>query len=204
MKKIISAILTICMTFAFFNCSPVLAAEDDNIVYIGNGYIQEIETGNINTKQWIVVDGDTKYNLYVDYDKHIMKIDDEIIHFEVTDIELPLTRATIDYSTARTFQSKIPWKGSVILLTAGIAAVVSGGAAAGWAATIAGALTADAENIWVTFTQYDSKETYYSSYYSTYYKKSINKNITFYKTSISSSNKIYGPVDGGWFDPIRP
>jgi len=32
----------------------------------------------------------------------------------------------------------------------------------------------------------------------------INKNVTFYKTSVSNANKIYGPVQGSWFDPIRP
>lgn len=80
------------------------------------------------------------------------------------EIELPVTRATIEAST----------------------------------------LTADAENVWMTFTQYESKESYYSNYNAVYYKKCINKNVTFYKTSVSNANKIYGPVQGSWFDPIRP
>ena len=32
----------------------------------------------------------------------------------------------------------------------------------------------------------------------------INKNVNFYKTSVSNANKIYGPVQGSWFDPTRP
>lgn len=202
MKKMISTILAICMVLTFVVIKPVYAIDD--VVYVGNGFIQEMDTGDLHTKEWLVVDGEQSYDLFVDYEKRIMKINDEIINIEVEEIELPLTRTTVDYSSVRNFKSKIPWKGSVTLLAAGITAVVGGGNGVGWAATIASALTADAENVWVTFAQYASKETYYSSYHGMYYKKCINKNITFYKTSVSKSNIIYGPVDGGWFDPVRP
>lgn len=202
MKKLFSAILAISMLFSLISIKPSFAK--DNITYVGSGYIQEITTENPNTKKWLVVDGNNKFDLFIDYQNQIMMIDNETIHYTVEEVQLPVTRATVDYSTARKFKSKIPWKGSVTLLAAAIAGLVSGGAAAGWAATIAGALTADAENIWLTFTQYDSKESYYSSYNGVYYKKCINKDITFYETSVSSANIIYGPVDGTWFDPIRP
>ena len=181
---------------------PVCAKE--KTVDIEKGYIQEVETNNHDTKRWIVIDSGIQYDLFIDYKEHYLRIDDEIIPYIVKEIDLPVTRATINPSTKRQFEAKIPWKGSVVLLSAAIAGVVSGGSAAGWAATIAGALTADAENIWVTFDQYDSKEKYYSNYEGMYYNKCINQNIKFYKTSVSSSNIILGPVNGNWFDPVRP
>ena len=167
MKKILSSILAICLVFTFIGSNSIFANTDNNIVYVGNGYIQEIDTPNSHTKRWLVVDGDNTYDLFIDYNKNIMKIDDEIINIYVEEIELPLTRTTVDYSTARNFRYKIPWKGSVTLLAAAIAGCVGGINAAGMVATIASALTADAENIWVTFTQYNSKESYYSNYYDT-------------------------------------
>lgn len=194
------------ISFSIFVCclfSNVVFA-NDNITYFDTGYIQEIETTNIDTRQWIVVDSGIQYILIIDYANHYIQIDDEVIPYSVEEISIPPTRATINYSTARNFSSKIPWKGSTILLTAAITAAVAGVAAAGWAATIAGALTADAENIYLTFTQYDSVESYYSSYHGYYYKKCINKNITFYENEIDSDKIIYGPVDGNWFDPVRP
>lgn len=191
------------MTVFLGLCRPIAISANTNTSPSPSNSIVEVETTDINTKRWIVTDNGEIYDLVINYKEHYLKIDDEICPYQVEEIQI-LTRATIDYSSARRFESKIPWKGSVTLLSAAIAGLVSGGSAAGWAATVAGALTADAENIWLTFTQYDSVESYYSNYYSTYYKKSINKNIIFYQNSVSSANIVYGTVQGSWFDPIRP
>lgn len=195
-------VLMICLCCGLVNVIPIQAS--DNIAYVGDGYIQELETNNPDTKRWKVVDSNTEYDLLINYKEHFIQIDDEITPYFVEELELPVTRATIDYSSARSFQYKVPWKGSATLLAAAVGGLIGGAPVAGWAATVAGALTADAENVWVTFTQYDSVESYYSNYNAVYYHKCINRNIIFYENSISSANKRYGPVHGSWFDPIRP
>lgn len=204
MKKIISMVLMICLCFGLVNIIPIQAA--DNIVYVGDGYIQELETYNPDTKRWKVVDSNKEYDLIINYNEHYIQIDDEITPYLVEEVELPTpaTRATIDYSSARNLQYKVPWKGSATLLAAVVGGLIGGVPVAGWVATFAGALSADAENVWVTFTQYDSVESYYSNYNAVYYHKCINRNIIFYETSISNANKHWGPYHGSWFDPIRP
>lgn len=201
MKRILHIIVGV-LCFISYSIMPVkadLAGGEDK-----KEPIVEIETNDPSVKKWDVTDGDTKYVLVINYAEHYIQINDEIIPYSVEEFEIPATRTTIDYSTGRYIKTKIPWKGSVTLLAAAIAGVVGGISASGVASTIASALTADAENVWVTFTQYDSKETYHSNYYNVDYKKCINKNVTYYKTSVSASNKIYGPLQGYWFDPIRP
>ncbi|MGX8833351.1 hypothetical protein ACWG0P_03980 [Amedibacillus sp. YH-ame6] len=185
---------------AIFNPVMILNAKNTRQM-LGDGYIEELNTDDAKTKEWLIVDGNKEHTLYVDYEQHIMVIDGEKIQYEVTEIQQ--TRATINKASARNIKSTIPWKGSTILLAAAIGALISGGSAAGWAATIAGAVTADAPNIYVTFTQYDSIENYYSYYLGIYFKKSTNRNIKFYQNSTNAANLLLGPVNGGWFDPVR-
>lgn len=201
MKKILYIIVSV-ICFISYSIMPVKA--DSSVSAEKNESIVEIETNNPLVRKWDVMDGNTQFVLVVNYAEHYIQIDDEVIPYTVEEFQIPVTRTTIDYSTGRYIKTKIPWKGSVTLLAAAIAGVVGGINASGIASTIAGALSADAENIWVDFTQYDSKETYHSNYYNVDYKKCINKNVTYYKTSVSPSNKIYGPLQGYWFDPIRP
>lgn len=202
MKKMISMFLMFCLCCGLVSSVPIHASDD--IVYVGGGYIQEIETHNIDTKRWKVVDSDKEYDLLINYKERYIQIDGEITPYLVEVIELPTTRATINYSSARSYQYKVPWKGSAILLGTAIGGLIGGINGASVGSTLASALTADAENVWMTFTQYESVESYYSNYNGIYYHKCINQNIIFYKTSISSANKIYGPIQGTWFDPIRP
>lgn len=201
MKKIIVLLLAVVTVFAVAPFQNVSAIDISNLE---DGTVIELDTDKPYERKGIVVDNGIVHNLYVNYKDNYMTIDNEVIEFEITELEIPLTRATIDYSSARNIQMKIPWKGSVILLASAIGFAVGGVNGSGIAGTIAGALTADAENLWVTYTQYDSKESYYSSYANVYYKKSINKNINFYETSVKASNKVYGPIQGSWFDPVRP
>lgn len=193
MKKFLSTILSFVMLFCTVSVNPIYALNDVNT---DNSYIEELKTDTPYLKKWLIIEGNKEFELTINYKEHYLIIDNELVPYTVEEIQLPSTRTTVDYSTGRNFKSKIPWNGSVTLLAAAIGGILGGGAGAGWASTIAGALTADAENIWLTFTQYDSKETYYSSYSGTYYKKCINKNITFYENSVSKSNIIYGPKDG--------
>lgn len=181
----------------------------ENVEMLEDGKITEVNNNNPYERTLLVTEDDgEEYYVTMNYETNQLFIDGVEIYTEVSTEEntengiMPF--ATVDQSTGVTVSHKIPWKGSVTLLAAAIAGLISGGSAAGWAATIAGALTADAENLWVRYTQYKSKENYYSNYHGTYYKKARNMNVRFYKTSISSNNLIYGPVHGSWFDPIRP
>lgn len=170
-----------------------------------NKNIIELPSKESFIRNWSVIDeSGSTHSLSINYKSMIMTIDGEEIQFNVEEISNEVsTFATVDWSTGAKVTGKIPWKGSVILLSAAIAGFVSGGSAAGWAATIAGAITADAENIYFSFVQYQSKEKYWSSYDNVYYKKCINKDITFYESSLNG-RILCGPNDGSWFDPIRP
>lgn len=55
----------------------------------------------------------------------------------------------------------------------------------------------------LTFTQYSSIESYYSSYYNTYYKKARNENNSIYYNAIGAGSRMYYLAIGNWFDPIR-
>lgn len=72
------------------------------------------------------------------------------------------------------------------------------------ASAIVDFVTTEGQKLYVNFTQYQSVESDYSDYEGVYYTKTINKNIKAYKISVSPSNLIDDPVDGAWFDPIRP
>lgn len=181
----------------------------ENVEVLEDGKITEVNNSNPHERTLLITeDNGEEYHVTMNYETNQLFIDGVEIYTEIATEEnikntiMPF--ATFDRSTGVTVSHKIPWKGSVTLLAGAIAGLISGGSAAGWATTIAGALTADAKNLWVRYTQYKSKENYYSNYHGTYYKKARNMNIKFYKTSIASKNLIYGPVNGSWFDPIRP
>ena len=77
----------------------------------------------------------------------------------------------------------------------------------GWgvAAAAASGVASYAPNwVYVTYTQYKSKQTYTSSYDGIKYNKCINQKIRIYKNSVSSKNLVYGPFNGSWFNPVRP
>lgn len=71
------------------------------------------------------------------------------------------------------FQAKLPYKGSVIAAASLLGDAIGGWNGAGLASIIAGAVTADLDNIYYSYRQYQSKEIYYSSYYNTNYRKAI-------------------------------
>lgn len=181
----------------------------ETVIVHEDGTVTEIHNDDPYQRTMLISENNgEEHYITIDYRNNQLYIDGIEVHTEVTieeespNIIMPF--ATVDYSTGITYSQKIPWKGSVILLSAAIGGLIGGADGAAWAATIAGALTADAENLWVRYTQYKSKERYYSNYNGVYYNKVRNMSINFYKSSISSSNRILGPVNGSWFDPIRP
>lgn len=70
-------------------------------------------------------------------------------------------------------------------------------------ATIIG-LHSDDQSLYLEYTQYSSKDSYYSNYTNTYYHKAINLGICIYAVSRNGRQLICGPYDGNWFDPVRP
>lgn len=189
MKRLLSIICTFAMVF--IGALPVKATDSNDI---------EINYLTPNLIEYIVTDGNDTHRITINRETYVLTINGETFVPEIE--EIPLTRATIDYSTAINLKYDIPWRGMAAMASA-IMAVVPG---LGWtiASAIVGAIGAEGEKLFITMTQYQSKESYYSSYAGIYYKKAINKNIRAYTRSISSGNLIYGPVDGGWFDPVRP
>ena len=151
----------------------------------------------------------TQYIISDDTGEHIIKynslnyeltIDGSTIKPTIT--QFPTARATIDYGSRMNLQYSIPWRGAAVM-TAALVAAIPG---IGWtvAGAIIGGVAAEGSPLYVTYTQYHSAETYRSQSSGIYYKKAINKYIRAYKNSISRVNLIYGPADGGWFDPIQP
>lgn len=189
MKKILAFICS--LTMIFIVVSPVSAK---NSVDVDVTYLSP------TLEEYIVTDGDEKHIITIDRETYVLTIDGEKFVPKIS--EIPMTRATVDYSSGLYLEYDIPWRGAAAM-TAAIMAAVPG---LGWtiAGAIVGAIAAEGEKLYITLTQYSSKESYYSSYTCSYYKKAINKNIKAYSKSISPSNLIYGPVDGAWFDPVRP
>ena len=208
MKKICVFLLSfLCIvTYSFINTSLCMAEEQKKINANIENNIIVLEDEDC-FKSWLVRDENHIYYLAIDYNEMSLTIDNETYFFQKEKAISEQTRIdpTINYSSGINYSGTVPWKGSLTLLTTALSALLgAGNSVAGWASAIVSVLTADAENIYITFTQYSSNEQYYSSYYGYYYNKRINMNIRFYESSVSSSNLIYGPVNGNWFDPIRP
>ena len=206
-KQLISKLLAIALSLSvgttfimpniYANASTISAETLDKST-------KELPSNQSYIKNWEIIDefGIT-HTLSMNYNTMTMTMDGETIQFTVEEMPI-MTRATLDYSTAAKMSGKIPWKGSTTLLAVGITAAITGsGNAAGWAATIVGSIVGELNDVYFSLTQYKSKEKYWSSYYGTYYNKAINKNIIFRQNS-QSGKILHGPVDGYWFDPIRP
>lgn len=195
LRKILSTVMSIALLFSIMTVLPAASSND----------IQEIDIKKTRS----VVPYIEEYYVSNDFESHVisinrltlvMTIDGEV--YEPSLDILPKTRATIDYETALDFSYNIPWRGTVAAVGVIIATVP------GIGFTIAGAIAAlwatEGSPLYITGTQYQSKESYYSNYSNTYYNKVITKNICAYTDSISPNNLIYGPADGSWFDPVRP
>lgn len=179
--------LSLCSIFLF---SPVYAESNQDISYESqwiDAYTEQVKVSGYGEQHIITLNHDT-YILTIDGEKFIPEI-----------AEVPLSRATIDYSSAINLSYDIPWRGTLAMAGAIMAAIPG----IGWtiAAGIAGAISAEGQPLFITMTQYKSIENYYSSYTGSYYKKAINMNIRAY---CPRSVLIFGPANDGWFDPVRP
>ena len=189
MKKLLTFLCSLTLMFTII--SPV---STKNPVDVDVSYLSP------TLKEYVITSGDEKHIITIDRETYVPTIDGEEIVPEIE--EVPFTRATVDYSTANNLTYDIPWRGTAAVFATLIALVPGLGTTV--ISTIVGFAAAEGEKLYVTMTQYRSKESYYSSYTGSYYKKAINKNIRAYTSNISPNNLRYGPVDGAWFDPVRP
>lgn len=193
-------------------------AVDDDIVYSfsDNSYIKKLSSDN-GVVSYLAVEENGDSNIVeINQNTHEVSIDGKLISSEyvVSDNQdssfesqdsmiIPYATPTADFRSAGRHNLRIPFGGLAVFTTALIGAIPG----VGWAvaAAAASAVATYAPN-WVhlTYTQYKSIETYVSSYSGSRYKKGTNRNINVYKNSVSSANLVYGPFQGGWFDPIRP
>ena len=195
MKKFLATILSITMIFCM-TTSNVFAQEENSFEFY------KVSSFDPFVEKYIISDADEYHVIMINRVTNILILDGEVFTPTIENINSIVPFATVDYSTGYNVSYEIPWRGALAM--AGVIMASIPGTVWTVAAAIATGLSAEGDNLHVTCTQYQSKEQYYSQHHGTYYKKSINKNMKAYKKSVSDSNLIYGPVDGNWFDPIRP
>lgn len=196
MKKLLSVLLLVAMVATTLIPS---SAKGNEVVEL-DGIQVEVNYVEPYLEEYTFYDTDGKHIVTMNRETFALTIDGEVIMPTIT--ELPVSRTTVDYSTAVNVKYEIPWKGvaSVVASLVSKAPGIKYDVASG----IVNAVAAEGPTLISTYTQYRSVEQYYSSYHGAYYNKVISLNSCVYKNSISSSNLLYGPVDGDWFDPIRP
>ena len=193
MKKRIICIFTLCLSLmiTMLNIGTVYANENPDVeVRYLSAYIEE----------YIVTDHNEIHRIIINRDTYVLTIDGEDYYPIIQELAMPMT--TMDYSSAVNLTYNIPWRGTAAVISTLLS--VCPGIGYNIAAAIVAYVAAEGAPLYITFTQYKSVEDYYSTYYNIYYKKAINMNLRAYKNSISSNNFIYGPVNGSWFDPVRP
>lgn len=202
MKKILTIMLSIITIF----CTTTL-----NVFALGNNRSLENKESPFTfskkrsfdpfVEKYVISDGNEYHVIEINRITNVLVLNGEELIPTIKKYNDIVPFTTVDYTTRFDVTYDVPWRGT-LAMTGVIMASVPG---IGWkvAAAIAGYLSSEGDKLYVTCTQYQSKEQYYSEYHGIYYKKSINKNIKAYKKSVSNNNLIYGPVDGVWFDPIR-
>ena len=203
MKKNLATFLSITMLFCV-TTTDVFALENEKNIENGESSFNFSKKISFDpfVEKYVISDANEYHVIEINRITNILILDGEVFIPTIDNYSSITLFATVDYATALYLTYDIPWRGT-LAMTGVIMATIPG---IGWkvAAAIVSFLATEGDKLYVTCTQYQSKEQYYSQYHGMYYKKSINKNIKAYKKSISPSNLIYGPVDGGWFDPIRP
>lgn len=194
MKKSLIALLALLLpSYVLFALPTVVSAQTDEIPAVSSNHCGAF------VDEYVFEDADGSHSVIIDHQTHILTIDGVEIIPEIE--EIPLTRATVDYSTGVNLSYNIPWKTAAKTLVALIALQIPSPTAQAIINVAVGSAIDEGNDLIVTMTQYMSSEQYYSTYYGTYYKKAINKNIRAY---FPANRLIYGPVDGQWFDPVRP
>lgn len=177
--------------------TPILANE----IELARPEIVEVESDNPHIRNYKISDGNEALTIAVNYETFEAYIDGELIPFVTEYLASP--NATVNYSTGINLSYHVPWQ-TTATLTAGVIMALFPGIGTGIADAIVNAVANEGPDIYVTCTQYRSVEQYYSSYAGVYYNKAINMNIRAYKYSVAPANLFYGPVNGSWFDPVRP
>lgn len=196
-KALLASAIGLAMPMTSFTTMPIMAAE----VEVPSVETVEVESNDPFVRNYKITDGNESMFVSINNNTYEVYIDGELVPFEVEPIALP--NATVNYSTGVNLTYNVPVKATVSLTAAAISLFCPGiGAYADIIARLVD--LGSTNNIYLTCTQYRSVEQYYSSYAGVYYNKAINMNIRAYKNSIASSNLFYGPVNGSWFDPVRP
>lgn len=194
MKKIIYVLFTIILSLTIIQ--PVNASEieidENNLTNVHETNIYESEIVDENGQNHIIVYNYSTYEIYIDNTLVDCKIE-----------FAPSTRTTVDYSTGVKLSYRIPWQGSAAILSGVITGLFGNAIAAVATITIIDVISAELPDVWTSYWQYQSKETYVSSYSGQSYKKGTYRQIYFYEGSLSG-RKLAGPYGGGWWDPIRP
>lgn len=193
MEKIIIIIINLFLVLS--NTVVNIRAKEE-----GPNYSYEVVYLEPYVEEWKwSIDGET-HIIVVNRETNEVTVDG--VTLQTISVEVPLTRTTIDYSSRADNTVMIPVTGTAVMISTILTLLP--GLQYQVAASIVDIVSAGFYDIYITYSQYKSVENYWSSYYSIYYKKAINRDIRAYRTSVSANNLKYGPVNGSWFDPVRP
>ena len=197
MKKIFSVLLAVLCTVSCLNLNVQAEEEPEEQSGI---WVEEVETDSIYEKEWIIHDGEEEHILKQNLQTMSAMLDEEELLVSVIDVALPMV--TIDYSSIVWVYYHIPWQDTVDLVVTAISLLASGVDFSGADTALSIWLTYQPD-IYLTFYQYSSSESYYSVSNGVYYNKRINTNVRIRKDSTSGTT-LWGPGTGNWFDPIQP
>lgn len=208
MKEFATLFMSAFLCFAYIGNLPVYSetyAETDLDFPIQIDYLSPY------IEKWKFADELGEHEILVDRQANSFEVDGKklTVHSEKS-LTIPTdpafsmyTAVTLDETSGITYTVDVPFSTGTAL-AAEICAIVPG---TGWtiASEIAKTFSALSTDAVVVFTQFKSKEYFYSSYANVYYKKCINLGIKWYNGYIASEN-LYSvcPYDGTWFDPVRP
>lgn len=197
--KVFKTLIVLCM--ALMTVFNVIKPVEVQAQTIADFWIEDLS--DEYTKRWIVHDGDEEHVFIKDLETLEVIIDGETIPYTVEEMALP--QATINYSSARNISYYVEWRETVSLTLSAIL-FIYGTYTQTDTNNISDALSTAVSYlpaIYVTYTQYDSVESYYSSYEGVYYHKCINLNRRLRFNSSTATPAVY-LSNGSWFDPIRP
>ena len=99
MKKLFSFLCSLAIVFATISPANAKSPIDVNVRYLSP-----------TLEEYVISSGDEKHIITIDRETYVLNIDGEEILPEIT--EIPLTRATVDYSTAKNLTYDVPWRGT--------------------------------------------------------------------------------------------
>lgn len=178
---------------------PIVSSYTNNILAAENSptEITAITEAENYLHHYQFTENGVDYDFIIDTKNNTYTINGEVTAFSVTSEEIPLTRTTVDYSSARNNSVELPISDSITIVKLAIETMCYGLPTA-VSHALASYATSPSGNPILKYTQYSSVENYWSSYHSMYYKKCTNRNV---RVQIGAA--VSGSYNGGWFDPIR-